>query len=81
MYRLQETVADDPIQYEYLYWGAAISIKRQIIKMLLHGSGITDIASVLGVSKGCVIRILLKIRNQITLKPSKKLYHKVQIYV
>lgn len=66
-------------QYEYLYWGAEISIKRQIIRMLLHGSGITDIANVLGVSKGCIIRALLKIGDQITLKPSKKHYHKVQI--
>ncbi|RFS13987.1 IS1 family transposase [Emticicia sp. C21] len=66
-------------QYEYLYWGANIRVKRQIIRMLVHGSGITDIANVLGISKGCVIRTMLKIGLSITLKPSKKHYHKVQI--
>ena len=66
-------------QSEYLYWGADISTKRKIIKMLVHGSGITDIANVLGVSKGCVLRTLLKTGEQIILKSSKKHFHKVQI--
>lgn len=39
-------------QDEYLYWGADIFVKRQIIRLLLHGNGITDIAKTLGVSKG-----------------------------
>ncbi|WP_158561201.1 IS1 family transposase [Emticicia sp. C21] len=66
-------------QHEYLYWGADINIKRQIIKMLVHGSGVTDIAKVLSVSKGCVIRTLVKTGTQVNLKSSKKYYHKVQI--
>jgi IS1 family transposase/transposase-like protein len=66
-------------QHEYLYWGADIIIKRQIIRMLVHGNGITDIASILGISKGCVIRTLLKIGKQIALRPSKRHYYKVQI--
>lgn len=47
--------------------------------MVFHGHEITDIANVLGFSKGCIIRTLLKIGNQAILKPSKRYYPKVQI--
>lgn len=66
-------------QYEYLYWGASIKVKRQIIKLLVHGNGISDIAKILGISRGCVLRTLVKIGLSITLKPLKRHYHKVQI--
>jgi IS1 family transposase/transposase-like protein len=66
-------------QDSYFYWGADICVKRQIIKLLVHGSGITDIAKILGISKGCIIRTMLKTGVSIVLKPSKKHYHKVQI--
>ena len=73
------TDCNKQFQHEYLYWGASISVKRQIIKLLVHGNGVADIASFLGISKGCVIRTMLKVGMSITLKPSKKHYHKVQI--
>jgi IS1 family transposase len=66
-------------QHEYLYWGADTAVKRQIIRLLVHGSGITDIANVLSISKGCVIRTLLKMGKQIILKSSKKHFQKVHI--
>ena len=56
-----------------------MNVKRQIIRMLLHGNGITDISKILGVSRNCVLRTLLKIGMSLTLKPSKKHYHQVQI--
>ncbi|WP_442892826.1 transposase-like zinc-binding domain-containing protein [Emticicia sp. 17c] len=66
-------------QAEYLYWGANVFIKRQIIRLLLHGNGITDVAKTLGVSKGCVIRTMLKTGTSVMLKPSKKHYQKFRL--
>jgi insertion element IS1 protein InsB len=72
-------ICDKQFQHEYLYWGADISIKRLVISMLVNGNGITDIATILQISKGCVLRTLVKVGSVINLNPSKKHYHKVQI--
>ena len=66
-------------QHEYLYWGANVKIKRQIISLLVHGNGVNDIVHILGVSKGCVLRTLIKNGSEITIEPSKRHYQKVQI--
>ena len=49
------------------------------MNMLLKGSGITDVASVLKISKGCVVNTLLKAVEGLVIKPSKRFYHMVQI--
>lgn len=46
---------------------------------LLKGSGITDVASVLRISKNCVVSTLLKAVEGLVIKPSRKFYHTVQI--
>ena len=65
-------------QDEYLYWGAEKSNKVLITRMLTRGSGIRDIADVLRISTGCVLRVLLSFMN-IELKPKYGYYHQVQV--
>ncbi len=65
--------------YEYLYWGADPAKKRLAMNMLLKGSGIRDVASVLRISTGAVARTLSKAVQGLVIKPNKKFYHMVQI--
>ena len=46
--------------------------------MLTRGSGIRDIAYVLRISTGCVLRVLVSQAN-LTFSPKHKVYHKVQV--
>lgn len=66
-------------QNEYLYNASKPEIKTLIKRMLLRGSSIRDIHSVLMVSIGSVLRLILKWGQSIQIKPRKKYYHKVQI--
>jgi insertion element IS1 protein InsB len=50
-----------------------------MVKMLVNGNGIRDIANILGVSLNCVLRTLLKVGELIHIKPVDKRYHRVQI--
>lgn len=65
--------------YEYLYWGADVKIKCQILTLLVHGNGVRDISVILGVSQGCVLRTLIKNGSETMIKPTKKHYNRVQI--
>ena len=47
--------------------------------MLLRGSGIRDVAQVLGLSLGCVLRCLLAAAQGLVIRPTYKHYHRVQI--
>lgn len=47
--------------------------------MLLRGSGVRDCAVVLGISKNCVLRHLVKAAEEVTIKPQRSDYHRVQI--
>ena len=69
---------DKQFQEEYLYWGAEKKNKNLAIRMLIRGSGIRDIAYVLGISTGCVLRVLVSQAN-LTFSPTYKVYHKVQV--
>jgi insertion element IS1 protein InsB len=64
---------------EYFYWGSDVKIKRQILTLLVYGNGIRDISAILGVSKGCVLRTLVRNGSKTMIKPSKKRYNRVQI--
>lgn len=50
-------------QTEYLNKGAKPETKSLIVKMSLNGSGIRDIARVLGISQNTVISVLKKLKN------------------
>lgn len=50
-----------------------------MLPMLLRGSGIRDCAVVLGISKNCVLRHLVKRASVVDIKPKKGYYHRVQI--
>lgn len=65
--------------HEYLYWGADVKIKRQILTLLVHGNGVRDISTILGISQGCVLRTLVKNGSQTMIKPSKRHYNRIQI--
>jgi IS1 family transposase/transposase-like protein len=65
-------------QHEYLYWGSKIDNKRMTINMLLNGNGIRDIARLLHISTGSIIRTLLSL-SAIQLQPSQRYYHQVQV--
>lgn len=69
---------DKQFQEEYLYWGAERKNKNLVIRMLTRGSGIRDIAYVLRISTGCVLRVLVSQAN-LTFSPKHKVYHKVQV--
>jgi IS1 family transposase len=66
-------------QEEYLYWGCDKRIKDQVLPMLLRGSGVRDCAVVLGISTGCVLRHLVRAAGEVTIKPQRRSYHRVQI--
>ncbi len=50
-------------QSEYVSNGALPETKKMIIKMSLNGSGVRDIARVLGVNKNTVVDVLKKLKN------------------
>jgi IS1 family transposase len=75
-YRCQ--VCGKQFQDEYLYWGAEQKNKDLISRMLVKGSGIRDIANILTISTGCVLRVLLSYTN-VELKPRHQSYHQVQV--
>ena len=58
--------------HEYLYWGADPANKRLISRMLVRGSGVSDIAQVLGVSQVCVLRHLQRLAERGSYVGSKK---------
>ncbi|HEX8676365.1 MAG TPA: IS1 family transposase [Segetibacter sp.] len=66
-------------QEDYLYWGGDKGVKDRVLPMLLRGSGIRDCAVVLGISKNCVLRHLVKAAGEIVIKPKKRYYHCIQI--
>lgn len=47
--------------------------------MLLRGSGVRDVGTVLGISLGCVLRCLLVAARGLVIRPRRTHYHKVQI--
>lgn len=49
------------------------------MRMLLRSSGVRDCCAVLGISMGCVLRIILSMAEKAQLKPKYSYYHKVQI--
>ena len=65
-------------QDEYLYWGAEQKNKELVSRMLIRGSGIRDIANVLTISTGCVLRVLVSYAD-LELKPRHRFYHQVQV--
>lgn len=66
-------------QEDYLYRGGDKGVKDRVLPMLLRGSGIRDCAVVLGISKNCVLRHLVKAAGEIVIKPKKRYYHCIQI--
>jgi transposase-like protein len=66
-------------QKEYLYWGADKRVKDKVLPMLLRGSGVRDTAAVLGISVNCVLRALVAASKQVSIKPQRSRYHRVQI--
>ena len=71
-------VCGKQFQDEYLYLGADKKNKYLITRMLTRGSGIRDIADILRISTGCVLRVLLSFIN-IQLRPRYQYYHRVQV--
>nr|WP_245402711.1 IS1 family transposase [Pontibacter sp. E15-1] len=65
--------------HEYLYWGADPANKRLMSRMLVRGSGVSDIAHVLGVSQVCVLRHLQRLAGQAGAAVSKGPYDRLQI--
>ncbi|WP_448528916.1 IS1 family transposase [Raineya sp.] len=66
-------------QQAYRYKGADPKIKHLIVSMLLRNSGIRDIATVLQVSRACVLNQLLKQSEKCVITPKQKHYKSVQI--
>jgi IS1 family transposase len=66
-------------QQAYRYKGADPKIKHLIVSMLLRNSGIRDIATVLQVSRVCVLNQLLKQSAKCVITPKQKHYKSVQI--
>ena len=66
-------------QKEYLYWGANKRVRDKVLPMLLRGSGVRDTAAVLGISLNCVLRALVAASKQVSIKPKRSHYHRVQI--
>ena len=66
-------------QDDYLYRGRDKGVKDRVLPMLLRGSGIRDCAVVLGISKNCVLRHLVKAAGEIVIKPKKRYYPCIQI--
>ena len=75
-YRCQQ--CGKQFQDEYLYWGSKKKNKDLVYRLLTRGSGIRDIADVLRISTGCVLRVLLSFMN-VELKPRYRYYHQVQV--
>lgn len=65
--------------HEYLYWGADPKNKRLMSRMLVRGSGVSDIAQVLGVSQVCVLQHLWHLASQVSQKVEKQHYDKLQL--
>ena len=65
-------------QDDYLYWRAKKENKKLVYRMLIRGSGIRDIADILQISQGCVLRVLLS-HADLKLKPKHSSYHQVQV--
>jgi insertion element IS1 protein InsB len=66
-------------QSQYLYQGADKRIKDKLLQMQLRGCGIRDTALLAGVSPATVLSCIISESLQITIKPLKRYYHKVQI--
>ena len=66
-------------QSEYLYRGADKSVKDQLIKMQLRGSGIRDTALLEGVSPATVLRCIVSESLEAVIKPKRHYYPQVQI--
>ena len=66
-------------QQEYFYNACDPATGRLIERMLLRGSGISDICAVLLVSAGAVLRLVLGWGKAVSIKPGHRRYHKVQI--
>ena len=69
---------DKQFQDMYLYWGAEKRVKSLALRMLIRGSGISDIAYVLSISQTCVLQ-LLEAQAGIELKPRQSSYDRVQV--
>jgi IS1 family transposase/transposase-like protein len=66
-------------QFFYRNRGAAPSTKKLITSLLLRNNGIRDIETVLGVSRGCVLNVLLTESLKCELRPKFSHYKTVQI--
>ena len=62
-----------------MYWGADRNNKLLVMRMLLRSSGVRDCSAVLGLSIGCVLRIVLSMADKLEIKPKHSYYCKVQI--
>ncbi|MCS6796801.1 MAG: IS1 family transposase [Raineya sp.] len=66
-------------QAQYFYNASNPAIQELVKRMLLRGSGIRDIAKVLLVSVGAVLRLIVRWGKEMQVKPRKKHYKRVQI--
>lgn len=65
--------------HEYLYWGADPANKCLMSRMLVRGSGVSDIAQVLGVSQVCVLRHLQRLAERAGPVAEKRHYERLQL--
>ena len=66
-------------QHEYLYRGADPDVRRLMQKMLLRGSSLSDISTILLLSMGTILRFILNFGKSIQIIPQKTRYQRVQI--
>lgn len=65
--------------FNYQYHGANPATKHLIINMLLRNSGIRDIETILGVSRGCVLNCLISEAKKCIIIPKQEHYKSIQI--
>ena len=66
-------------QAAYVYKGCVTVNKELVLKMLCRGSGIRDCEAVTGVSHSTVLKVIKTVAKDITVKPQKHGYRRVQI--
>ena len=76
--RIDAGVAINSFKKSIYIGGAEKKNKNLAIRMLIRGFGIRDIAYVLGISTGCVLRVLVS-QASLTFSPTYKVYHKLQV--
>lgn len=65
--------------HAYLYWGADPGNKRLMSRMLVRGSGVSDIAQVLGVSQACVLLHLQRLAERAAPMAQGRRYERLEL--